>query len=148
MKQLIGWLGRAFSFFLYISPAFVRKGIGGLLAFLWFDLFRIRRQVVLDNLQIAFPDWDRARRVRVGRQSLRFMGWNFVEYSLFPFLNKENYQRYFEFHGWELYEQAIARGKGVLLLTLHLGNGDMGCAGLALNGMPKKVGRGTPLMPA
>src|SRR5262245_60437259 len=97
MKLLIGWLGRAISFILFHSPAWVRRALGSFLAFLWFDFFRIRRMVVLDNLATAFPEMDEAERVRLGRKSMQSLGLNFIEYSFLPWLNKSNYQRYFEF---------------------------------------------------
>ena len=71
MKQLIGWLGRAISATIYHSPLFVRHGIARLLAFVWFDLFRIRRKVVLANLAIAFPDMSESERVRLARTVLQ-----------------------------------------------------------------------------
>jgi Kdo2-lipid IVA lauroyltransferase/acyltransferase len=136
MKRWIGWFGRACSWLLYIAPAFVRRAIGSALAFLWFDVLRIRRDVALGNLRIAFPDWDERMRVRVARHSIHNLGWNLTEYCYFPFLTRENLGQTFEFEGLEIYERAAAKGKGVLLLTLHLGNGDLGCAGLALKGIP------------
>ncbi len=136
MKRLIGWLGAALSYILFISPAFVRKSLAWLLAFLWFDVLRIRRKVVLENLRKAFPDWTDARRVQTARTSLRHLGLNFIEYGFLPWLTKENLGRYFEFHGLDVFEAALARGKGVLLLTLHLGHGDLCCAALAIHGYP------------
>lgn len=134
MKQLIGWAGRAISFFIYIAPPAIRKAMGTFLGWLWFDLFRIRRQIVLNNLKIAFPDKTESERLQIGRQSLRNMGLNFVEYALWPFLDKTNYLRYVEFHGQEIMDSALTKGKGVLMLTCHLGHGDMALAGLSLHG--------------
>ncbi len=48
-EAIDGWLGRAISFVLFRSPSFVRTALAYLLAFLWFDLFRIRRKVVLEK---------------------------------------------------------------------------------------------------
>lgn len=136
MKRLIGWLGRAVSSLLFFGPAFLRHGLAYFLAFLWFDLFRIRRDVVDGNIAIAFPEMPARERVRLGRASLRHLALSFVEYSYLPWLSRENFSRHFEFHNTELLDEAFQRGKGVLLLTLHLGNGDMGIAGLALKGYP------------
>src|SRR3954463_7657569 len=115
MRILIGWLGRAISSALFHGPAWLRRALGNFLAFLWFDLFRIRRQVVLENLAIAFPEKSKAERVRLGRESLRTLGMNLVEYSFLPHLNKNNYQHFFEFENPELIDAVLARGKGVLL---------------------------------
>jgi KDO2-lipid IV(A) lauroyltransferase len=136
MKRLIGWPGRAVSFALFKAPAWFRRACGDLLAFLWFDLFRIRRDVVLDNIGLAFPELSHRERVRMGRRSLRHLGLNFVEYSFLPWLNKNNSERYFDVRGAEILREALARGRGVLLLTLHLGHGDLACAGLSLQGYP------------
>jgi KDO2-lipid IV(A) lauroyltransferase len=136
MKQLTGWLGRALSFLIFKSPAFVRLGLAWFLAFLWFDVLRIRRKVVLDNLRKAFPEWTERERLQTARTSLRHLGLNFIEYSYLPFLNRDNVDRYFEFHGLGVFEEALAKRKGVLLLTLHLGHGDLCAAALAVKGYP------------
>lgn len=136
MKRLTGWLGRGASFLLFHSPSFIHVGLAYLLAFLWFDLFRIRRKVVLANIQTAFPALSGKERVRMGRQSLRYLGRNFVEYSYLPWMKVKNVDEIFEFHGLEILDAALAKGKGVLLLTLHLGHGDLGTAALALKGYP------------
>jgi KDO2-lipid IV(A) lauroyltransferase len=136
MKHLIGWLGRATSYILYRAPRGVRTALGYMLAFLWFDLFRIRRKVAVANVGIAFPELSERERVRIARASLRHMGTNFVEYSLLPWVNKDNIERFAEFRNTAVFDAALAKGRGVLLLTLHLGNGDFGCSALSIRGYP------------
>jgi KDO2-lipid IV(A) lauroyltransferase len=136
MKRLTGWLGRAVSFLIFHSPSFVRKAIAYVLAFLWFDLFRIRRKVVLENLRTAFPDLSEGERIRIARRSLRHLGLNFVEYNYLPWLSGRNVPSLFEFEGLDVFERALAKNKGVLLLTLHLGHGDLATAALAVRGYP------------
>jgi KDO2-lipid IV(A) lauroyltransferase len=136
MKRLTGWLGRAISFVLFHSPAFVRKTLAYFLAFLWFDLFRIRRRVVLDNIGTAFPEKTSRERIRIGRASLRHLALNFVEYSFLPWMTSQDANSRFEYLGLDIFEAALAQKKGVLLLTLHLGHGDLATAALALKGYP------------
>ena len=136
MKRLTGWLGRAISFVLFHSPAVFRKALAVLLAFLWFDVFRIRRKVVLENIRTAFPSLSEAERMRIGRASLRHLGLNFVEYSFLPWMTKRDTETRFAFLGLDVFEEALAQKKGVLLLTLHLGHGDLATAALALKGYP------------
>ena len=135
MQILIAWLGRTISWLLFYGPQSVRRAIGSTLAFIWYDVLRIRRQVVLDNLHLAFPDMSLPERVRMGRRSLQYLGLNLVEYSFLPWLTKDNYQRYFRFENVELLEQTLAEGKGALLMTCHLGHGDLACAALSLRGI-------------
>jgi KDO2-lipid IV(A) lauroyltransferase len=61
---------------------------------------------------------------------------NFIEYSYLPFLKRDNVDRYFEFHGLDVLDEALAKRKGVLLLTLHLGHGDLCAAAMAVKGYP------------
>jgi KDO2-lipid IV(A) lauroyltransferase len=63
------------------------------------------------------------------------MGRNLTEIARFPFMDEKN-QAEFEIRGLEHLQEARKKGKGVCLLTLHLGNGDMATAGLALHGFP------------
>ena len=139
MKPLMRWLGYALSSLIYILPPGGRRVFGVFLALLWFDVLRIRRKVVLNNLQIAFPDWSESQRIDCARKSLMHLGWNFVDYSLMPFLSKKNYSNYVEFHGLEKVNKALSEGKGLLVLTLHMGAGDVITAGLALHGIPSAI---------
>jgi KDO2-lipid IV(A) lauroyltransferase len=136
MKHLIGWLGRILSFVFFFGPRFLTVGVGHLLGLLWFDVFRIRRDVVLSNLAIAFPDMPLSQRIQLGRRAMKNFGQNIVEYSYLPWLNKGNFNKYFVFENSEVMEKALAKNKGVLLLTLHLGHGDLACGALSLHGYP------------
>ncbi|MGZ3723907.1 MAG: lysophospholipid acyltransferase family protein [Bdellovibrionales bacterium] len=136
MQILIAWLGRGISFVLFYGPASLRRYIANFLTFLWFDLFRIRRQVVLENISIAFPEMSHKDKVKLGRKSLRHMALNLVEYCYLPWLTKENFHQYMIFENAALLESALAKGKGVLLMTLHMGHGDLACGSLSLHGYP------------
>jgi KDO2-lipid IV(A) lauroyltransferase len=136
MQILTAWLGLATSYVLFHSPKGLRVAVANFLAFLWFDLLRIRRRVVLDNLAIAFPNMSLRERTRLGRKSIQHLGLNLLEYSFLPWLTKDNFNKFFVFENKALLDDAHARGKGVLLITLRLGNGDLACAGLSLTGSP------------
>lgn len=99
--------------------------LGDLIGYLWFDILKVRRDVIDSNLQIAFPDWDEKQRRKVGRESCLNMGRSFMEYFLMPHLKAENFDDYFVLEGWENYEKAQAENKGVLILSLHLGSYDL-----------------------
>ena len=136
MKRWIGWAGRAFSYALFVSPHGLRRAFAWVLAFLWFDLFRIRRQSALDNVAIAFPQMAADERVRIVRQSLQHLAHNLVEYSFLPWVTKDNANELMEFQNFELLDEVLARGRGALLLTLHMGHGDLACAAMSFKGYP------------
>lgn len=131
MTQLIGWLGRIISFFFASLPTSVRNRIGDFIGMLWFDVFRIRRQVAIENLGIAFPELSIDERTKLARKSLHHMGRTIMDYTVLPFLRRENFDKHFVLEGEEHVEKALEQGKGVIFLTLHLGNGDFAIGGLS-----------------
>lgn len=139
MSVFFNFVVKFFARFIVALPYRIQLWMGDLLGVLWFDVLRIRRNLVLDNLKIAFPDWSEEKRIQVGRLSVQNLGRGFLEFLRIPFLKTKNYESDFTIFGREHYERAKAQGRGVCILTLHLGNGDWGIVGLALNGIPLNV---------
>ena len=117
-------------------PRKIQYLFGYALGILWWDIIRLRRDIVLENLEIAFPNMTTSEKSALARRSIINMGKSFVEHTWMPFYTSENYINDFVFKGIEYLEQARAKGKGVCLLALHLGNGDMALAGMSLKGLP------------
>lgn len=136
MMPLLGCFFRTLSLVISLIPASLRNRIGEFIGFLWFDVLRIRRKVALENVGIAFPESSGEDRERIARASLHQMGRTLVEYTLFPFFEKEDVNRFFEIQGEEHVQEALKAGKGVLFLTLHLGNGDFAIAAISRLGWP------------
>jgi KDO2-lipid IV(A) lauroyltransferase len=139
VKSFLGKIIWGVSKFLSLLPRSVHLSLGWLLGFLWFSVFRIRRHVVLDGLRKAYPEKSPDWHKRVGFQSLWNMGNNIVEYLLLVSYSKEQMDRYFVFEGMESLDRAKAKGKGALILTAHMGNGDFGCVGLSSKGYPVAI---------
>lgn len=135
MRFWINALATSWAFILSCLPRKALWVFACGLAFLWFDLFRIRRWTVLKNLSIAFPEKSHDERVRLGRESMRYTCYNFFEFSLLPTFDQKWVDENVIFHGLNQFEKAKAQGKGVLLLSMHVGNGDVGVAALALKGL-------------
>jgi len=139
MKSLIGYCFKTLSHVLFLVPTTVRAALGTCIGFLWFDVFRIRRDVALANLEIAFPDKSIAERTAIARRSLHHMGRTIVEYALLPFLTRENVSQYVTIEGENHLQEALKNGTGAILLTLHLGNGDFGISALSMLGYPMNL---------
>lgn len=122
-----------------IFPLKLRWWIGVFFGWLWFDVFKFRRFTILKNLTIAFPQMSHIERMRVARTSMSHLCYGFSEFTQMPFMNKQWLEKNAVFHGMEYFEKAQQSGKGVLLLSLHTGNGDMGIASLSLKGLPINV---------
>ena len=85
-------------------------------------LLHIRlRRVGMHNLALAFPDKTRHQRAKILRGVFTSFGRQLAEVCLFPKYTRENVSKVVVYDGFENFERALARGKGVLFLTAHLG---------------------------
>jgi KDO2-lipid IV(A) lauroyltransferase len=97
------------------------RAVGGGLGALAYRLDRRHREVALRNLAAAFPQLDLAARRRLTRDCFRHFGVALTDLvSSSRFDPVELCQR-FTYEGWEHLDAAAAAGKGVFLLTAHLG---------------------------
>ncbi|MGB9334643.1 MAG: lysophospholipid acyltransferase family protein [Candidatus Acidiferrales bacterium] len=73
------------------------------------------------NLRLAFPDWTEVQRIETVKKMLRNIGWMAGDFSQFPKFTREKIERIIALDGHENYIDAMKRGKGVLILTGHMG---------------------------
>lgn len=139
MKSLLKYFARAIGKMIFLAPRWVLRSLGGFLAFLWIDLFRIRHKVIDSNLQIAFPTMSPKVRRRIGRASVYNMGWGFFEILMVPFLTRQWQDSEVVYEGEHNYRAALDKGKGVLAMSLHLGNGDLGSSAAVMKGFPLTI---------
>jgi len=96
---------------------------------------RLRKTAQI-NLGIAFPDWSESQRSALTQKMLRNMGWMAAEFARFPKLTKENIEQLVVLDGHENFLEAQRRGKGVLVLTGHIGAWELSSFAHALYGYP------------
>jgi Kdo2-lipid IVA lauroyltransferase/acyltransferase len=94
------------------------------------------RRAAMFNLNLAFPDWSDAKRKRVIRSMIRQIGWMAAEFSQFPKYTSENIQKIVVLDGFENFDAARRRGKGVLFLTGHMSAWELAPFAHALYGHP------------
>lgn len=124
-------------FMVFMSSLIPRKWLrksGGWLGFLWFDVFGFRKKIVLNNLNIAFPEWSEEKKLQVGRESVYQLGYSFAEFFFIPSLTSKWIKENVVFEGWENVEKARTEGRGILFLSLHLGNGDLAANTIVMQG--------------
>jgi len=109
--------------------------IGGLVYYLHPRLRRVGRR----NLEIALPEKTGAERRKILRGVYVSLGRLLGESCLFPRYTRENAAAIAVYQGFENFEAAEQRGKGVLLLTAHLGGWEVGSFFHALQGHPMHI---------
>ncbi len=118
-----------------IIPYRLALALGSFLGWMAFDVLRVRRRVTLINLKNSLGK-DEKELVRIGRRSYRNIGKSMVEYSLFPSLNKEKISKLVEFEGTEHFDEALRRGKGVVVVAGHFGSWELMGAATSQKGYP------------
>ena len=100
----------------------------------------IRRGVVERQIAAAFPGFPRDRVLEVARASYEHLGRSAVETALLPSLGRSGVLYLFdEADWWETLERARAQGRGVIIVTGHLGNWELAGSYVAARGMPLDV---------
>jgi Kdo2-lipid IVA lauroyltransferase/acyltransferase len=88
------------------------------------------------NLQLAFPALDEQTRDKIEHGTFRNLGRALGEVTQFPKLNRTNIESVVEYEGLENYQQAVAQGRGVLLLTGHIGAWELSVYAHSIYGYP------------
>lgn len=94
------------------------------------------RKVALFNLRLAFPEWAESKRNETLHHMARYLAWQAVEFARFPRYTRENVSQVIEIEGHENFVRAQHRGKGVLILTGHIGAWELSSFAHALFGYP------------
>ena len=91
------------------------------------------------NLRLAFPQKTAPERQQILRRLYRNLGWLLAEFCQMPRYTPECAQRFIRYEGLEHYLAARDQGKGVLILTGHLGAWELSSFYHSLMGYPMSI---------
>ncbi len=104
-----------------------------------------RPGAALANLALAYPDLSAQERRAIARESWVQTAWGMLDAVRSRVWSDEELRRRVRFENLERLQQALARGRGALLLTLHFGSIELAMLTLPLAGIPLTVvGRPLP----
>jgi KDO2-lipid IV(A) lauroyltransferase len=118
-----------------VPRAFALKAGQAVGALAHIALPHLRRHAEI-NLRLAFPELDERERARIRRGAFRNLGRLLGEISQFPRLNPENIKSIVVYEGLENYLNAVAEGRGVILLTGHIGAWELSVYAHSIYGYP------------
>jgi KDO2-lipid IV(A) lauroyltransferase len=137
MQQRIEyWLVLAVARTLGRMPRALARWLAGELALLVYQLSGRLRRVGERNLELALPGLPLQDRGAILRRVYRHLGWQLVEFCRMPRYTAENTRGWIRTEGLENYLAARDRGKGVFVLTGHLGAWEISSFYHSLMGYP------------
>jgi KDO2-lipid IV(A) lauroyltransferase len=133
-----------FEYWLVVAVARALGALPRRLARLWADglafavywLFGRLRRVGETNLKLALPELPSKTKKEILRRVYIHLGWQLVEFCRMTRYTPENTRDWLRTEGLEHYEAARAGGKGVLVITAHLGAWELSSFYHSLMGHP------------
>ena len=110
--------------------------LAAFIAFAVYWCFGKLRRVGERNLQMALPEFSAKARKKILRSVYIHLGWQLVEFCRMTSYTRENTRGWMRTEGLENYLAAQARGKGVLIITGHLGAWELSSFYHSLMGYP------------
>ncbi len=93
---------------------------------IWFGLDHYHRRIAIENMRIAFGGKEKVANIRrMARDTFVQLVRVTLEIPSLLKLNKHNVDSYVEFSREDHLKAALEKGKGVLVLTAHLGNWEL-----------------------
>ncbi len=125
-NHVIYYSARVLMAFLLFLPYSWVSSLGRLFGGLVFNLAGGERRKTLESLRTAFPDLGDADILRLAETAWKNLGRNLFEVVHWRGWSRERIAaQAVRVEGWDNVEKALARGKGVFLVTGHLGNWEL-----------------------
>ncbi len=117
-------------------PRSAARLLAGFIAFAVYWCFGRLRRVGVRNLEMALPALSSTTRKGILRRVYIHLGWQLVEFCRMTRYTRENTRDWMRTEGLEHYQNVQARGKGVLIVTGHLGAWELSSFYHSLMGHP------------
>lgn len=122
-----------------ILPRGLARMLGIGIGYLVYVLHGRLRRVGVRNLAMAMPGKNQRERRIILRGVFRTLGRQLADFCQFSNYTSKNIESLAVYEGFENFQNAESRGKGVLFLTAHLGGWEIGSFAHALYGHPMQV---------
>jgi KDO2-lipid IV(A) lauroyltransferase len=121
------------------APRPVAEGVSRLCARLLDRAVPRLRRVAMRNLELAMPEKSAEERRLIVDGVFRSIARVMLAVARFPRIGRGNVSKWIRYEGFEHFEQGLARGRGVLFATAHLGNWELSAFAHALLTSPMHV---------
>jgi len=94
----------------------------------------VRKTIILNHLELSFPDKSTAERKKIARGTYQNLGMNVFEHLCVPMLSKEDIRAIVKLVDEDVLVQALARNRGVIIAGGHFGNWEYTSSAIAAYG--------------
>ena len=131
MRSMVALLG--------VLPRSLARAAGAGIGAVGFHLLSRLRKTGLRNLELAYPQKSQADRLKILREEYRSLGWQMGEFCQMSKYTPESASKFIRYEGLDNYLAARAKGKGVLVVTGHLGAWELSSFYHSLMGYPMSL---------
>ena len=131
-----GFTAKLIGYSICLLPRSLALVIGGWLGMLAYRLATQQRRLACEHIQQALDISDEDAIKTIVKQCFSNLGKNVVEFMLFRRMNPKQIQQSVSFEGVQHVENALALGKGAIILTGHFGNWELLAASISTNVSP------------
>jgi Kdo2-lipid IVA lauroyltransferase/acyltransferase len=130
---------RCFVGVLAAIPRTAARQVGGGIGWVAYRALGRLRSVGRQNLAMAFPEKMATEREDILRQTYRNLGYQMAEFCHMSGYRREAVKSFIRYEGFEHFSHALERGKGVFVLTGHLGAWELSSFYHSLMGHPMDI---------
>ena len=130
---------RCFVELLAAMPRTLARQVGAGIGWVAYRIVPRLRAVGQQNLAMAFPEKTEAEREAILRRTYRNLGYQIAEFCHMPRYRHRTVDKFIRYEGFENFSRALARGKGVFVLTGHLGAWELSSFYHSLMGNPMDI---------
>ena len=138
-NRLEAAIARSLVLSMQVAPRGLSESLGVLYARVLDRAIPRLRSTAHVNLAFAYPERNEAWRERLIDGVFASIGRMISAFAKFPQIDRSNVGDWIRYEGFEHYETAMARGKGLLFATAHLGNWELSAFAHALMAAPMNV---------
>lgn len=131
-----GFIAKLIGYAIYLLPRSIALVIGGWLGTLVYRFASQQRKLAYKHIQQALDITDERIIKTNVKNCFSNLGKNMVEFLLFPRMNPKLLRQYVRFEGVQHVENALAKGKGAIILTGHFGNWELLAASISTTVAP------------
>ena len=100
--------------------------LGRIIGMLVYLIDSPHRRIVRRNLRVAFPDWSRHKIQQTSKRVFQHLGATFVEICQFATYSKADMLARLKVVGAERLQHELSRNQGLIIVSAHLGNWEVG----------------------